>query len=89
MVGDAGSVLDAAVDAAAAGSLLDGAGARAFDHTSAVAGSSLSAAHSGALKKPAVNASAQPNPQAMRSAALIDAPALPMLHNPAFLAELL
>ena len=88
MVVDAGSVPDDAVDAAAAGTLLDAAGVRAFDQTSAVAGSSLSAAHSGALKT-AVNASAQPSPQAMRTAALIDAPALPMLHNPAFPAELL
>ena len=88
MVVDAGSVPDAAVDAAAVGSLLDAAGARAFDHTSAMAGSSLSAAHSGALKT-AVNANTQPSAQAMRRAALIDAPALPMLHNPAFPAELL
>ena len=89
MVVGAGSVLDGAVDSAAAGSLPDGAGARAFDHTSAVAGSSPSAAHGDALKTPAVNATAQPSPQAMRTAALIDAPALPMLYNPAFPAELL
>ena len=85
----AGSVLDGPVDPAVAGPLVDAAGAKAFDHTSAVAGSSPSAAHSDGLKTPAVNATAQPSPQAMRTAALIDAPALPMLHNPAFPAELL
>ena len=84
-----GSALDVAVNAVAAGTLPDAAGARAFDHTSAVAGSSPSAAYSGALKAPAVNATAQPSPQAMRTAALIDAPALPMLYDPAFPAELL
>jgi hypothetical protein len=89
MVGGGGPVVVAGVDAAVAGSPLDGAGARAFDHTAAVAGSSPSAAHTDALKTPAVNAAAQPSPQAMRSAALIDAPALPMLYNPAFPAELL
>ena len=88
MVVGAGSVLDGAVDSALAGSLVDAAGARAFDHTSAVAGSSPSAAQSDALKTPAVNAAAQPSPQAMRTAALIDAPALPMFYNPAFPAEL-
>lgn len=77
MVVGAGSVLDGAVDSAVAGLVV--AGARAFDHTSAVAGSSPSAAYSDALKTPAVNATAQPSPQAMRTAALIDAPALPML----------
>jgi len=76
-------------EAAAAGSLLDAPGASAFDHTSTVAGSSPSAAHSGALKTLAVNATAQPSPQAMRTAALIDAPALPMLPNPALATELL
>ena len=86
MVVGAGSVLDGAVDSAVAGSLV--AGARAFDQTSAVAGSSPSAAHSGALKLPAVNATAQPSPQAMRTAALIDAPAWAMLYHPAFPAEL-
>jgi hypothetical protein len=82
----AGSLLYGAVDSAVAGSVV--AGARAFDHTSAVAGSSPSAAHSDALKTPAVNATAQPSPQAMRTAALIDGPALPMLYYPAFPAEL-
>ena len=85
----AGSVLDGPVDPAVAGPLVDAAGAKAFDHTSAVAGSSPSAAHSDGLKTPAVNATAQPSPQAMRTAALIDAPALPMLYHPAFPAELL
>ena len=86
MVFGAGSAIDAVVDSADAG--LPVAGARAFDQTSAVAGSSPSAAHSEALKTPAVNATAQPSPQAMRTAALIDAPALPMLYHSAFPAEL-
>jgi hypothetical protein len=81
----AGSVPDGTV---AASVLVDAEGARAFAQTSAVAGSSPSAAHNGALKTPAVNATAQPSPQAMRIAALIDAPALPMRYNPAFPAEL-
>ena len=84
-----GAGSDGAADPAVAGSLVNAVGARAFDHTSAVAGSSPSAAHSDGLKTPAVNATAQPSPQAMRTAALIDAPALPMLYNPAFPAELL
>ena len=86
MVVGAGSVLYGVMDSAVAGLVV--AGTRALDHTSAVAGSSPSAAHSDALKTPAVNATAQPSPQAMRIAALIDAPALPMLYHSAFPAEL-